>query len=185
MKPGNPELDPLPAQSPPRSVLARLPAFHREQAGLAASLAEAAEDLLETFEAGMSQLAERLCESARGVGGVKSRAGTVQAAREWLAERHGSSPRIGCGLVAEAAAAGSLELRPAKRPAALIAWDREVLPPGKREGLALPAELIPPGVQVQIAVLKLPAAGWPRAGERIAGEIVWDGERTGSVGGQP
>ena len=174
-----------------QALLDRLPAFYRENPALvepAASfagdmLAAARRDLRGAEESSLREGAETpglleawLAErggTAFTSGGGDPLLGTPLALLRWLADAHGVPPEIWSGVEARLHHLGGLEVVRARRPSAVLAWEKDLLPEPPA-GFTIPDALLPAGTRVQAVLRGKPAhAGIPHRGEKVPGEIFW------------
>ncbi|MBI4600720.1 MAG: hypothetical protein HY721_02055 [Planctomycetes bacterium] len=163
------------------SVIEGLPAFYRETPELVGPLVGVADDLLVTFRRGLSRGIERAAGAIAPSPAERESAGTCEAVAEWLEERCGERPRVWCGFRAVPRGPGSLELRRSRGPSAVLAWEKERLQAAR--GISVPEALLPLAARVQAVLLaRMPQGRSPRAGERVAGVVVWEREPCASPG---
>lgn len=174
-----------------QALLDRLPAFYRENPALvepavslaADMLASARRDLRGAEESSLRDGAEApglleawLAErggAAFTSGGGDPLLGTPLALLRWLADAHGVLPEIWSGVEARIHPLGGLEIVRARRPSAVLAWEKDLLPEPPAE-FTIPDALLPAGTRVQAVLRGKPAhAGIPHRGEKVPGEIFW------------
>jgi len=175
----------------PKSILARLPAFYRENPGLLGPLTEVVDELLVEFSEHLVRSGDRILgEGSDGAWGLRAgrpcvvsaevprdccggAGGTREDIVAWLERRVGTAPRLYSGFVAVPQRGGWLEFRDAFAPSVVLAWEKGQLP-GTPADFEIPLDLLPATVSVQAILLKrFPPRRRPVAGERTQGILFW------------